>query len=160
MAKNYRTSYNNTLLMSMRHSWTPLDIIFEIHVHLTHAISYNLIDFFFFDYTELNGLRTDQSRGTFPDSATDGPHATSQNPKSAQSSTQRCSSTMRQWLRVPRQWPVNLLGDYLRGYGITTSCIYILKPPYSFGELNNFFLDLQKVQEIIRKHHQTFLQLF
>ena len=35
-----------------------------------------------------------------------------------------------------------------------------LKPQDSFGEFNNFFLDLQKVQEIIRKHHQTFLQLF
>ena len=35
-----------------------------------------------------------------------------------------------------------------------------LKPQDSFGELDNFFLDLQKVQEIITKHHQTFLQLF
>ena len=35
-----------------------------------------------------------------------------------------------------------------------------LKPQDSLGEFNNFFLDLQKVQEIIRKHHQTFLQLF
>ena len=35
-----------------------------------------------------------------------------------------------------------------------------LQPQDSFGEFNNFFLDLQKVQEIIRKHHQTFLQLF
>ena len=33
-------------------------------------------------------------------------------------------------------------------------------PQDSFGEYNKFFLDLQKVQEIIRKHHQTFLQLF
>ena len=31
--------------------------------------------------------------------------------------------------------------------------------PQDFGEFNNFFLDLQKVPEIIRKHHQTFLQL-
>ena len=36
----------------------------------------------------------------------------------------------------------------------------MLKPQDSFGEFNKFFLDLQKVQEIIRKHHQTFLQLF
>ena len=35
-----------------------------------------------------------------------------------------------------------------------------LKPQDSFGEFNQFFVDLQKVQEIIRKHHQTFLQLF
>ena len=35
-----------------------------------------------------------------------------------------------------------------------------LKPQDSFGEFDKFFLDLQKVQEIIRKHHQTFLQLF
>ena len=35
-----------------------------------------------------------------------------------------------------------------------------LKPQDSFGEFDYFFLDLQKVQEIIRKHHQTFLQLF
>ena len=35
-----------------------------------------------------------------------------------------------------------------------------LKPQDSFGEFNNFFLCLQKVQKIIRKHHQTFLQLF
>ena len=33
------------------------------------------------------------------------------------------------------------------------------KPQYSFGELGIFFLDLQKVQEIIRKHNLTFLQL-
>ena len=39
------------------------------------------------------------------------------------------------------------------------SCL-ILKPQDSFGEFNTFCLDLQKVQEIIRKHHQTFLQLF
>ena len=32
-----------------------------------------------------------------------------------------------------------------------------LKPQDSFGEFNNFFLYLQKVQEIIRKHHQIFL---
>ena len=38
--------------------------------------------------------------------------------------------------------------------------VCISKPQDSFGEFNNFFLDLQKVQEIIRKHHQTFLQLF
>ena len=37
---------------------------------------------------------------------------------------------------------------------------YILKPQDSFGEFNNLFLDLQKVQEIIRKHHQTFLAHF
>ena len=37
---------------------------------------------------------------------------------------------------------------------------YSLKPQDSFGEFDNFVLDLQKVQEIIRKHHQTFLQLF
>ena len=35
-----------------------------------------------------------------------------------------------------------------------------LKPQDSFGEFDKFFLDLQKVQEIIRKHHQTFLELF
>ena len=35
----------------------------------------------------------------------------------------------------------------------------LLKPQDSFGEFSIFFLDLQKVQEIIRKHHQTFLQL-
>ena len=35
-----------------------------------------------------------------------------------------------------------------------------LKPQDSFGEFDKFFLDLQKVQGIIRKHHQTFLQLF
>ena len=36
----------------------------------------------------------------------------------------------------------------------------VLKPQDSFGEFHNFFLNLQKVQEIIRKHHQTFMQLF
>ena len=41
-----------------------------------------------------------------------------------------------------------------------TAGIPELKPQDSFGEFNNFFLDLQKVQEIIRKYHQTFLQLF
>ena len=35
----------------------------------------------------------------------------------------------------------------------------MFKPQDSFGEFGIFFLDLQKVQEIIRKHHQTFLQL-
>ena len=35
-----------------------------------------------------------------------------------------------------------------------------LKPQDSFGEFDKILLDLQKVQEIIRKHHQTFLQLF
>ena len=45
---------------------------------------------------------------------------------------------------------------YAMGLCVTNS----LKPQYSFGEFNNIFLDLQKVQEIIRKHHQTFLQLF
>ena len=35
-----------------------------------------------------------------------------------------------------------------------------LKPQDSFGEFNNFFLDLQKVQEIIRKYDHTILQLF
>ena len=35
-----------------------------------------------------------------------------------------------------------------------------LMPQDSFGEFKKFFLDLQKVQEIIRKHHQIFLQLF
>ena len=35
-----------------------------------------------------------------------------------------------------------------------------LKPKDSLGEFNKFFLDLQKVQEIIKKHHQTFLKLF
>ena len=35
-----------------------------------------------------------------------------------------------------------------------------LKPQDSFGEFDNFFLDLQKVQGIIKTHHQTFLQLF
>ena len=29
----------------------------------------------------------------------------------------------------------------------------MLKPQDSFGEFDNFFLDLQKVQGIIRKHH-------
>ena len=37
---------------------------------------------------------------------------------------------------------------------------YSLKPLDSFGEFDNFFLDLEKVQEILKKHHQTFLQLF
>ena len=32
-------------------------------------------------------------------------------------------------------------------------CYSHLKPQDSFGEFNKFFLDLQKVQEIIRKHH-------
>ena len=41
-----------------------------------------------------------------------------------------------------------------------TEGLLILKPQDSFGEFDNFFLDLQKVQDIIRKHHQTFLQLF
>ena len=36
----------------------------------------------------------------------------------------------------------------------------ILKPQDSFGEFYKFFLDLQKVQEIMKKHNQTFLQLF
>ena len=37
-----------------------------------------------------------------------------------------------------------------------------LKPQYSFGEFKKKkkILDLQRVQEIVRKHHQTFLQLF
>ena len=35
-----------------------------------------------------------------------------------------------------------------------------LKLQDSFGEFDKFLLDLQKVQEIIRRHHQTFLQLF
>ena len=35
-----------------------------------------------------------------------------------------------------------------------------LKPQDSFGEFDKCFLDLQKMPEIIRKHHQTFLQLF
>ena len=35
----------------------------------------------------------------------------------------------------------------------------VLKPQESSDEFDNFsFLELQKVQEIIRKHHQTFLQ--
>ena len=34
-----------------------------------------------------------------------------------------------------------------------------LKPQDGFGEFKKKILDLQKVQEIIRKHHQTFLQL-
>ena len=49
-------------------------------------------------------------------------------------------------------------------YGANGSKIKIavlnLKPQYSLGEFNKFCLDLQKVQEIIKKHHQTFLQLF
>ena len=36
----------------------------------------------------------------------------------------------------------------------------MLKPQDIFGEFNKFFLDIQKVQEILRKYHQTFLQLF
>ena len=32
-----------------------------------------------------------------------------------------------------------------------------LKPQDSFREFDEFFLDLQKMQEIIRKHHQIFL---
>ena len=36
----------------------------------------------------------------------------------------------------------------------------MLKPQDSFGEFNKVFLNLQQVQEIIRKHNQTFLQLF
>ena len=35
-----------------------------------------------------------------------------------------------------------------------------LKPQDSFGEFDKILLDLQKVQEIIRKHCQTFVQLF
>ena len=35
-----------------------------------------------------------------------------------------------------------------------------LKPQDSFGEFDILFLDLQKVQEIIREQHQTFLQSF
>ena len=36
-----------------------------------------------------------------------------------------------------------------------------LKPQDSFGEISQKKnLDLQKVQEIIRKHHQTFVQMF
>ena len=41
---------------------------------------------------------------------------------------------------------------------IHTECVFI--PQDSFGEFHTFFPDLQKVQEIIRKHHQTFIQLF
>ena len=38
---------------------------------------------------------------------------------------------------------------------------WLLKPQDSFGEFEKKkILDLQKVQEIIAKHHQTFLQLF
>ena len=33
-------------------------------------------------------------------------------------------------------------------------------PKLSCGEFNNFFLNLKKKQEIIRKRHQTFLQMF
>ena len=32
---------------------------------------------------------------------------------------------------------------------------YQLKPQVSFGEVDKFFLDLQKMQEFIRKHHHT-----
>ena len=38
--------------------------------------------------------------------------------------------------------------------------IWILKPQDSFGEIDQKKNYLQKVQKIIRKHHQTFLQLF
>ena len=37
---------------------------------------------------------------------------------------------------------------------------YPLKPQDSFDEFKKKIIDLQKVQEIIRKHHQIFLQLF
>ena len=36
----------------------------------------------------------------------------------------------------------------------------VLKPQDSFGEFDKLCVDLQKVQEIIRKCHQTFLQMF
>ena len=39
-------------------------------------------------------------------------------------------------------------------------CHLKLKPQDSFGKFNNFFFDLQQVLEVIRKLHQTFLQLF
>ena len=38
--------------------------------------------------------------------------------------------------------------------------IYVLKPQDSFGEFERRKKILQRVLEIIRKHHQTFLQLF
>ena len=49
---------------------------------------------------------------------------------------------------------------------IIHSLFKVLINPYlkatrcSFGEFHKFFLDLQKVQEIIRKHQQTFMQWF
>ena len=44
-------------------------------------------------------------------------------------------------------------------YRIPVFSLYraMLKPQDSFSEFDNFFFDLQKVQEIIRKHHQIFL---
>ena len=43
---------------------------------------------------------------------------------------------------------------------VSSSSRLTLKPQDSFGEFDKKFLDLQKVQEIIIKHCQTFLQLF
>ena len=56
-----------------------------------------------------------------------------------------------------------LLAPGKRASASVEPCIVItivpLKPQDSFGELGIFFLDLQKVQEIIRKHHQTFCKI-
>ena len=48
---------------------------------------------------------------------------------------------------------LDVLSCYLRLLVKQTDTKLILKPQDSFGEFNNFFLDLQKVQGIIRKHH-------
>ena len=45
----------------------------------------------------------------------------------------------------------DLLYSYLRSLHTHTHTHFILKPQDSFGEFNYFFLDLQKVQEIIKK---------
>ena len=45
------------------------------------------------------------------------------------------------------------------GGGIQLKPVVGKRSKDSFGEFDKFVLDIQKVQEIIRKHHQTFLQL-
>ena len=62
-----------------------------------------------------------------------------------------------------------VLAGQIGGYSMHIVCdkeravssVICLTPQDSFGEFDIFFsLDLQKVQEIIRKHHKTFQQLF
>ena len=50
-------------------------------------------------------------------------------------------------------------GKQLESFLVSTGSLY-LKPEDSFLRIQPIFLDLQKMQEIIRKRHQTFLQLF